>query len=191
MTERDFSKLCRECFKIETSRKSNISIKDAGSSSQTNYILHNDVNAVVCELRIDDKLIVGNKLQKCDNSFLFNNAQKNYCILVEFKGSDIFQAMDQIDSTLRYLIEILKINDKFKPRYFFRIVCSKAEKETKVLCDFINGKKIDKKVGAISKFKKYRQTMKLANMSFDTPSNNLIIKTAKLEEHISNMIKTS
>ena len=64
--------------------------------------------------RVDEGIIRGNDLCKCDYFYHFVKNKKNYIIFVELKGKDIIHACEQIYNTIRQLNIKNDIDEKNK-----------------------------------------------------------------------------
>lgn len=72
--------------------------------------------------RVDEGIIRGNDLCKCDYFYHFVKNEKNYIIFVELKGKDIMHAIEQIYNTICQLNIKNDIDDNNK--VFGRIICN-------------------------------------------------------------------
>lgn len=83
-----------KCFEHKTSaseKKSKISLKKT--------------TAAICRIRVDKCLFTDQVTKRCDVAFVASNGDKNklHAILpVELKGTDLKDAFDQLDASIRY-----------------------------------------------------------------------------------------
>ena len=76
------------------------------------------LNCHISLFRIDDAMITGADISKCDYLFTFEKNSINYAIFVELKGTDITHAMEQIFSAVQHL----KICENQTIRIYARII---------------------------------------------------------------------
>ncbi len=69
------------------------------------YILENNNRKEICKIKVDDGYIQNETIKKCD--YLFLNCQDNIALFIELKGSDLFKAINQINTSIDYFIDNL------------------------------------------------------------------------------------
>lgn len=69
------------------------------------YILTNKNRKEICKIQIDNGYIQNNNVEKCD--YLFLNCIDNIAFFIELKGSDLFKAINQINTSVDYFISDL------------------------------------------------------------------------------------
>ena len=84
------------------SNKSIITFKDKGESRKISF--NNPEQLEIIEIKIDGGLICNVKMVKCDYMLYIPSGYKYRENYIELKGSDIAHAVEQIISTVQYLL---------------------------------------------------------------------------------------
>ncbi|BAZ27769.1 hypothetical protein NIES4074_01970 [Cylindrospermum sp. NIES-4074] len=72
------------------------------SKNKQEYRLNNSTEQEICKIRVDGCLIIDKEGKKCD--YLILSCQDKLAFFVELKGSDLKEAIRQIDSSLDKLL---------------------------------------------------------------------------------------
>jgi len=97
--------------------KNKIVLKEKREKSK--YHLYNDSKSDIIIYKVDGGMITSNKIKKCDYGVY---TEQDVLYLIELKGSDYNQALEQIQSTIDNLIKKSSINVK---QINVRIILSK------------------------------------------------------------------
>ena len=87
------------------------------AEKRSRYIARNPNRKLNCKIRIDNALIKGNDISKCDYGLWVDEG--NRMILIELKGSDVEKALEQLFSTHAIFKSRFK-EEQFS--YSFRVV---------------------------------------------------------------------
>ena len=80
--------------------------KIVANEKRRKYTAENVNSKTICKVRIDDCVIVGSSIIKCD--YLFLVCDDSTALFIELKGQNMSHAIDQIEASIAYLSTILK-----------------------------------------------------------------------------------